>query len=184
MQSTSKYFNLKTYIHENIIAIKEYIAQSGGVLAIITGFLYSMSSFNLTLCVLLIIIGIDFITGCMASYYKWVENGKPKVKDGYIFSSKKARDTVKKFVSYSTAVVLSWLVSWVTFKNPEISLLGMPAKTIPEYTVIILIGIEAFSILENFKKMGIDIIGNIQSVAKKGWELYDNIKKGEFKETQ
>lgn len=172
--------NIKQFSINTVLALKEYVVSSGGVLAIITGFMYGMPSLLLAISFLILSLIIDFVTGVIASYCEWKDLGSPKLEKSLVFKTKRARESVNKVGSYGTAILLAYILAVVTMKNPEVTILGMPPKTIPEITVIVLIAIECFSVIENFKRMGVDFIGKIKNIAKQGWDLFRNVKKGEF----
>jgi len=148
-----------------LIAISQFVSLSGtgkGIVALISVFM------------------VDFITGCIAS---WIEHkaSDNKVKV-YFIESAKIRKSIVKACGYMVFIFLAWVLTILYFDK----IINIPYSTKDLTIVQIIIGIcvaiEAWSNVENFKRMGFDMVGKITSLAKAGWELFRTIKTGKNEE--
>ncbi|MCZ2393048.1 MAG: phage holin family protein [Chitinophagales bacterium] len=124
---------------------------------------------------------LDYITG-LSAY--WIEWRKDKVKNDietpYFFQSKKMRKSLVKAITYFLFVAMAWLMWFMFFDGT----MRFPMST-REFNVIniafgICIAIECWSILENMKRMGYDLIGAIGKAFKNFWKTYHVIKDDTF----
>ena len=109
----------------------------------------------------------DYVTGFVASYIEDREKGT-KV---YFLESSRLRASGVKVIGYFLIIVLTWFVS--KFIYPEnIRLFGVIREfNIHQLGLIMCIGIEFWSNIENVKRSGFDIIGKFESIVKKIWDL-------------
>ena len=114
---------------------------------------------------------LDYITGIMAAYIE--SDGKYKV---YFIESKKIRESGVKIVGYMLLVICSWFITKFIYTD-NISLFGILREfNILQLTLIICSSIEAFSNLENLKRMGFDVIGKVKDSSNKVWEIIRSVK--------
>lgn len=129
------------------------------------------------LIILIVAIMLDFVTGMIGSYVEF-KNGtatKPKV---YFIESSKIRKSIVKSVSYLLLIVLVALfeIAFFTVNIPRLSEITLSRSlTGVEITIGICFLIEFWSILENFKRAGVDIIGKVAAVFNKIKSAKDNI---------
>lgn len=160
--------------------IKEFLSSGGGVLSVMTATFSSLTGIQQLMLLLLMAIFVDLVTGIMAYHYEWRESGKPPHK-GYLIQSSKLRQTYTKGASYLLLIGLVYWMSSLIFADVQITLGGvLKPLTIVEFFTATLIGIEAWSNLENLKRMNIDILGTVTRVISKGWEIFNGAKKGQF----
>lgn len=119
----------------------------------------------------------DFITGTAASWYEnKKQNKKPKI---YFIESRKLRRTIIKATTYLIFIMMSGGFYFLFFDGT----FGLPISTktftIIEITFGMCIAVECWSILENFKRLGFDIVGKITNMAKHFWKSFNAVKSGE-----
>lgn len=138
--------------------------------------LLSIGHIKMGVWVLLGVFIADFITGVTASFHEKKLNGERC--SIYDFRSGKVRLSILKGVTYILFILLSWFFYVYMFDKA----LPMPgstrAFTIPEIGVGICIAVESWSIIENFKRLGFDLIGKIQNIASKVWNVINTVKNG------
>tara|TARA_R110000744_G_scaffold376168_1_gene490242 strand:- start:430 stop:993 length:564 start_codon:yes stop_codon:yes gene_type:complete len=108
----------------------------------------------------------DFITGMIASYIEW-KDGKVETPNVYFIESKKIRNTIVKSLSYLLfiALIAFFEVAFFTVNIPRLSeILSSKEFTGTEIAIGICVVIEFYSVLENFKRGGVDIIGKVKTV--------------------
>lgn len=118
---------------------------------------------------------IDFITGIYASYIEHKKNPKPvKV---YILESSKMRKSIVKAISYFVFIAFSYAFEKV-FLIKAFSVLSISDLqfTITSIACIFCFAIEFFSILENLKRSGYDLLGKAEGVIKKFWKFVGLVK--------
>lgn len=118
---------------------------------------------------------LDFITGILASY---IEHKKePKEVKVYIIQSAKMRKSVVKAISYFVFIAFSFSFEKV-FAIKAFSFLSISDKefSITVLAVAFCVFIEFFSILENCKRSGFDIIGKAESLIKRVWKFISTVK--------
>ncbi|AEW85893.1 hypothetical protein FCOL_05340 [Flavobacterium columnare ATCC 49512] len=119
---------------------------------------------------------LDFATGILAS---WVEHKKMPVRV-YVLQSSKMRESVVKAISYFVFIALIFGFE-KAFGIKTFSILNISDNQFTLTTIAIAFCsfIEFFSILENCKRSGFDIIGKSQEAAKKTWEIINFLKNGQ-----
>lgn len=161
---------------------KEYYTACGGMMVIVSAAFSNLTGIQKMMLLLLACIFVDLVTGIMAYHYEWKKEGKPYVK-GYLIQSSKLRQTYVKGASYLLIIGLVYWMSNLIFADVTITLGGiLKPLTIVEFFTASIIGIEVWSNLENLKRMNVDILGGITKIASKGWEIFNGVKKGQFKE--
>lgn len=121
---------------------------------------------------------LDFATGILAS---WVEHKKtPSPVKVYVLQSAKMRKSVVKAISYFVFIAFGFGFE-KAFAIKAFSFLNISDNkfTITTMAIAFCSFIEFFSILENCKRSGFDIIGKSQEVAKKAWETINIFKNGQ-----
>lgn len=120
---------------------------------------------------------LDLITGIGAS---WVENKKDSNSASsapYFIESKKIRGTLIKAIVYSLFVLMSYIL-YITFFNGTTNLpMSDKEFNIVSITFALCMSVEVWSILENSKRMGYDIIGRLKKAFKEFWNVYDDVKR-------
>ena len=166
--------------------IKKSFTSVHGVILLLGTISYSWTGLQKALVALGIAIVIDFITGIVAAYIEH-RKGKKEVKTSldepiekspYFFQSGKARLTIVKAVSYSFLIFFSYIFSILFFDKPINLIWSTKTPTLTEIVTGICIAIEVWSNIENFKRMGFDLVGTVGSIAKTGWELFRKVKQG------
>lgn len=123
---------------------------------------------------LVIIFHVDMITGILAGRKEAKARGeKPTV---YFLESKKMRQSIVKAVFYMMFVVLLYFVSSILLIRPIDLFFSEVKFPLYEIGLIICIGIEKFSILENFKRLGFDVIAKVKTIAKQVWSVIGAVK--------
>jgi hypothetical protein len=125
---------------------------------------------------------LDFISGVRAS---WVEYLKQKDTDpnfvlkSYFIESVKLRKSITKAIAYIILILGSYAIEQI-FLIKEIDVQVSHAKfTLSIIATLICFSIELFSIFENLKRLGYDLLGNITSSVKKAWRFFRLVKDGE-----
>lgn len=145
----------------SLLALSQIIAMSGTKRAIVA---------------LVVVFIVDFITGCMAS---WVEHkANPTPVSAYFIQSSKIRKSGIKAIGYMSFILLSWLFM-VLYFDKKVKLPGSSLEfTIQQLIIGVCIATEGWSNIENLKRCGFDIIGNITVAAKSLWKVFYTIKTG------
>jgi len=136
------------------------------------------SLFQWSLIVLGILFTIDFVTGVWASYVEYKKaKGLTPANGEYLITTQKLRLCIVKFISYSLAIALAWVVGFL-FTIQEFSLHSAMRKfTLPTIVTISCSIIEVYSIFfENFKRMGYDLIAKIRNIIETIYTIYKIIK--------
>ena len=123
--------------------------------------------------ILLAIIVVDFMTGVLASYVEHIKDPQP-IK-AYFIESSKIRKSIVKTVSYMVFIIIT-LVFNVHLQVSEISVFGL-TSTLPVLSILICLGVELFSILENLKRSGFDLIGKVIDTVNFVVKLVSKVKK-------
>lgn len=132
------------------------------------------------LVVLLLAWTADFGTGILASWIEYKEKLK-KEKDAehppYFIESSKIRSSIIKAVVYMLFIGLFMLFEMVFFKINITQLESFTNRkfTGTEIVIIICFLVEFWSILENSKRAGFDIVGKIKSMIKNLLSVKDEI---------
>lgn len=120
----------------------------------------------------------DFITGIGASYVekKELEKTNPELKNENLISSKKLKLSLLKIIIYFGGILCAHgLETTFYFKPFEFSMLEKPVS-ISLLAIGFCCAIEFYSIFfENFKRMGIDILGILKKMVGTGKEIKETI---------
>ena len=173
MQELSLY--LKSF-SKIFLSLKTMFKTPIGVSLIIPSISLALLS-NLQLILLLMLIAyiVDFGTGILAS---WIEHkkGNEKLKV-YFIESEKLRKSVVKAICYMLFIAGVYLFEKAFFiKSIAITSVSDKELTITSIAVAFSFAIEFFSILENLKRSGFDIIGQFKNGAKKIHSLIKSVK--------
>lgn len=156
--------------------IKDIFSSIKGVILFIISTIVAMNSLQQALMVLGIIIIVDYATGIFAS---WMEHKREKTPiKVYFFESKKTRSSILKVAGYSFFILSVWAISSIFFDQKIDLIYSSKQFSIVELTAGICIANEAWSVIENFKRAGWDLIGSITNASKKIWETIKTIKTG------
>ncbi len=156
---------LATYIKkfaDNLLSL--FTTIKGFVFLIVSQFI-ALQGVRLGIAFLSAVFIIDLITGLSAAY----KESKKSITQNtapYFIQSKKLRMSLLKGITYMLAVILSYILYSYIF-DAQHSIPGSTKTfTIIELTFGVCIAIESWSIIENLKRMGFDIIGKIVSLVK------------------
>lgn len=140
------------------------------------GIIAALTEVKLALLILSVALIIDFITGCWAS---WIEFKRAKTTASvYFIESRKLRESFSKMVTYGSLIMISWGLS-TAFFNTSFSLAYSSKQfTLVELTIGLCICVECWSMLENMKRAGFDLIGKIKLIIKNIWQLINAAKGG------
>lgn len=145
-----------------------------GWLTIIAGWMIGLSTEGKALLALAIFFILDFITGTWASWAEFKKTKeKPKV---YFIESGKLRQSIAKAVGYFLFIAGSWVMTILYFSGQFELPLGSAKHTVMSLVIGSCIAIELWSNIENIKRLGFDIIGRIETIAKKVWSLKKILK--------
>lgn len=128
----------------------------------------SLSTSQQAFIIFLLMLALDFATGIFASWIEYKNNPKPI--DVYFIESKKLRQSLAKMVTYGICIIFVYMFEIVLqikpfeFDNAWFSV----SLTIGNITIILCALVEFYSILENAKRSGFDVIG-------KAGELLDGL---------
>lgn len=130
------------------------------------------------LCLFFISTGIDFATGFLASYIEIKNGTKERTESGYIFESKRARQSGVKLIGYLTVFFFVYVVDSIFFNRTfEIAYVANKNMTITQIVICGAIALEAYSaIIENLTRAGFDLFGKIGKMADSIWTVVRKIK--------
>lgn len=150
-----------------------------GWLAVLISFLMATTVGHLIVYTI-VVFHIDMITGILASRREMRKEGiKPKV---FFLESSKMRQSVVKGGFYL------WFFIGLFFLT---KIMHIPAIDIRitdkhfmlyELGLIICIGIEKYSIIENFKRLGFDVLKMVKKISKAVWVTVDAVKNNKHEE--
>lgn len=160
---------------EPIIKIQPMLSQPYGIaLTIGTISIAMLSTVQLSLLFLFISFIFDFLTGIYASWVEW-KNKKIEITT-YLIESKKLRKSVGKAIAYMAAIGFTYGFEIVFFiKSFKVSASGANL-TITLVAIGVCIAIEFFSVLENMKRSGFDLIGKAKKGFSQFWDLFRTAK--------
>jgi hypothetical protein len=160
---------------EPIIKIEPMLSQPTGIVLLIsTVTIATLSTIQMSLLFLFISFIFDFLTGIYASWVEW-KNEKIQITT-YLIESKKLRKSVGKAIAYMAAIGFTYGFELVFFiKSFKISASGANL-TITLIAVGVCVAIEFFSVLENMKRSGFDLIGKAKKGFAQLWDLFRTAK--------
>jgi hypothetical protein len=160
---------------EPIIKIEPMLSQPTGIVLLIsTVTIATLSTIQMSLLFLFISFIFDFLTGIYASWVEW-KNQKIQITT-YLIESKKLRKSVGKAIAYMAAIGFTYGFELVFFiKSFKISASGANL-TITLIAVGVCVAIEFFSVLENMKRSGFDLIGKAKKGFAQLWDLFRTAK--------
>lgn len=165
-----------SHISKLLTKVGDLFSSFWGWLVFVVCQLFMIEGFRAGFVGLGVLFLLDFMSGIGAS---WVESKKEVLTSNapYFIESKKIRGTLIKAVAYSLFIGMSYLM-YVTFFNGTT---GLPMSD-KEFNIIsicfgLCIAIECWSIIENVKRMGYDLIGALVKVFKGFWNTYEQIKR-------
>lgn len=136
--------------------------------------LATLTTIQMSLIFLFFAFIVDFLSGIYASWSEWKAK-KIKVTT-YLIESAKLRKSVGKAIAYMAAIGFTYGFELVFFiKSFKVSASGRDL-TITLIAVGVCIAIEFFSVLENMKRSGFDLIGKIKEGFKNGWGVVRSAK--------
>lgn len=136
-----------------------------------------LTTIQTALLMLLVAYILDFVTGIYASYIEHRKN--PQEVKVYIIQSSKMRKSVVKAISYFVFIAFSYAFERV-FLIKAFSLVSISdlQLTITSVACAFCFAIEFFSILENLKRSGYDILGKAEKLIKTVWKFVGLVKGG------
>lgn len=144
---------------------------AGWVLIVLSQFL-AIDGVHVGLMMLVVVFLVDYATGLGAS---WAERHTRESSSPFFLQSKKMRDSLLKACTYLLFIFMSW-VMWYLFFDGTVTL---PISTKPiniiSITIGVCIAVEMWSILENMKRMGFDLLGKIVRTFKTFWKTYNEV---------
>lgn len=153
----------------------ELIGSVWGWIMIVLCQFFSIEGVSFGLLFLFVFFIIDYVTGLGAS---WKERKNQLSVPPFFFESKKMRMSLLKACTYLLFIFMSW-VMWFLFFDGTVHL---PVSTkeinIIGITIGICIAIECWSILENMKRMGFDVLEKTMNLFKNLWKHYRTITHG------
>lgn len=173
-----KYFisTLISHIGNLFLKVSELLTSIWGWLVLAVCQIFMVTGFKAGFIGLGILYFLDLASGVGAS---WVESKKDqeRIKSApYFIESKKIRGTLVKAIVYFLFVFASYIL-YVTFFNGTT---GLPMSdkefNIVSITFALCMSIEIWSILENSKRMGYDVIGKLRKTFKGFWKVVDDVK--------
>lgn len=134
----------------------------------------AFNNLQLMLFILVLFWIVDTITAIWAQRRKYKNTEtSPEV---YTMESNKLRDAGIKLVAYGCIIIVSTIIVRL-FYGGSITLVGTSESVSgAELAVALCLFIEFWSILENAKKLGFDVVGKVQNSIKKSWKIYRGIK--------
>lgn len=142
--------------------------------------LAALSTVQLSLIFLFVAFIFDFITGIFASWVEW-KNKKLKIQT-YLIESVKLRKSIGKAITYMAVISFTYGLEALFFIKSFNLAVSDKQITVTLVAVGVCIAIEFFSIIENGKRSGFDLIEKINITAKNIWKTIRNIK-GETNDT-
>lgn len=153
------------------------LSQPHGLAILIGTVLFSsLTTVQLSLIFLFGAFVFDFAAGIYASWVEW-KNNKNKL-EAYLIESKKLRKSVGKAIAYMAVISFTYVIEVIFFVKSFKIAVSDTNLTITLVAVGGCIAIEFFSVLENMKRAGFDLIAKIKSGAKSVWSVINHIKTG------
>lgn len=161
---------------QEIFKIQPMLSQPHGITLMIAAISFAtLSTIQLGLFFLFISFVFDFLTGVYASWVEW-KNKKIQITTAYLIESKKLRKSVGKAIAYMAVIGFTYGFEIVFFiKSFHISASGAHL-TITLVAIGVCIAIEFFSVLENMKRSGFDLIGKAKKGFNQFWDLFRSVK--------
>jgi hypothetical protein len=156
--------------------IIEFLTTIKGWLLLATAQVVSMSGTGKGILALIIVFSLDFITGCWASWKEHRENPQPI--RAYFIESAKIRKSGVKACGYMLFVFLAWVLTILYFDSVVHLPYSKKDLTVVQIVIGVCIATEAWSNVENFKRLGFDLVGTITNISKTVWGLFRTIKNG------
>lgn len=168
---------MKIAVQKFFTHIWEMLSSAWGVILLLVSTLiqslFSIEGFKFSLMALGVVFLVDFITGCWASWKEF--KGQ---KSWSFFESKKFRESIAKAGTYFIFIGMGWIL-WKLFFDAPIKLpFSTKGVNIIQIFFGICIAIESWSILENMKRLGFDLIGRISKTAEGFWQTIKKVKNG------
>jgi phage-related holin len=166
----------QNYFLKILISIKSMLSKPTLVYILVPTLSLALFS-NLQLALLLMFTSfvIDFATGILAS---WIEQkNNPKEIKVYLIESAKLRKSVVKATSYAIFILMAYFIEKTFFlKTIAFDSISSQKLTITILAVAFCLAIEFWSIIENFKRAGFDLIGNFNKIVKTVKDLVKTVK--------
>lgn len=155
--------------------IEPMLSTPTGMIVLVSAITFAtLTTIQLSLIFLFFAFIVDFLSGIYASWSEW-KSKKLQIKI-YLIESAKLRKSVGKAIAYMAAIGFTYGFELVFFiKSFKVSASGVDL-TITLVAVGVCIAIEFFSVLENMKRSGFDLIGKIKTSFSKGWDVFRTAK--------
>jgi hypothetical protein len=172
--SLSKILVVKTYFAKTMLCFQNALMTPLGLsISVPVVSVVSIKS-DSSIWILLVLSAFDFITGIGASYVekRAAEKIDPSLKEKDLITSDKMKMSILKMVFFGSSILISNSLEETFLVKPIFfSFLERPV-TISAITIGFCCSVEVWSIfMENFKRMGFDIVGIIKKMVKTGKEL-------------
>lgn len=153
------------YIQKFWQHIQELFTSFWGIIIVGINLFLAPAGVKSGLIALGVVFMIDFFTGLSASYKEYRKD-KSELSAPYFLQSKKLRHSILKACTYFVFIIMSWIM-WRLFFNGEIPMpLSDKAINIIEAAFGLCIAVECWSIIENIKRLGFDLFGEILKAIK------------------
>jgi phage-related holin len=166
----------KTYFLKILISIKSMLSKPTLIYYLVPTVSFALFS-NLQLALLLMLTSfvLDFATGILAS---WIEQkNNPKKIKVYLIESAKLRKSVVKATSYAIFILMVYFIEKTFFlKMISIESVSTQKLTVTTIAVAFCLAIEFFSVIENLKRAGFDLIGSFKKMVKNIKNLIATVK--------
>jgi phage-related holin len=166
----------KTYFLKILISMKSMLSKPTLVYYLVPTVSFALFT-NLQLALLLMFTSfvLDFATGILAS---WIEQkNSPKKIKVYLIESAKLRKSVVKATSYAIFILMVYFIEKTFFiKMIAFDSISSQKLTITILAVAFCLAIEFWSIIENMKRAGFDLIGSFKKIVKNVKELVTTVK--------
>lgn len=156
--------------------IIEILTTAKGWVIIVTSGIVSLSGTSKAILALVIVYILDFITGCWASWKEHKENPQPI--RAYFIESAKIRKSIVKATGYMMFIFLAWVLTILYFDREVRLPYSKKDLTIVQIVIGVCIATEGWSIIENFKRMGFDLVGRVTGAYKAICNIIKTFKKG------
>lgn len=164
------------YIAKFTSTLKDMLFSISGLPLLLISWFIALSDTEKGIWTLFVVLFMDLITGCVAS---WIEHKKNKNKVTiYFIETAKVRLSLVKLATYFFLILMGWLLTDLFFNKPISLFLSDKKFTFVELIIGACIAVEAYSNIENFKRAGFDILGNLTGVVKRAWGIFNTIKTG------
>lgn len=161
---------LKDYVIKMLERISELASSVYGWIVLVLCQFLAIDGVQTSLILLLIMFTIDYVTGLSAAWKEGKENDAP-----FFIESKKIRQSILKACTYLLFIFMSWMM-WYLFFDGTVHLpVSTKEVNIISITIGICMAVEMWSVLENMKRLGFDLLAKVRKTFSGFWKAYKNI---------